>query len=127
MKAVRLDSDQASEVVSVLADAFTDYPVMTHVLGPKGQGDGRLARMIGFFVFRRIALGGPMFGVTEPDGRLAGAAVMTLPSEPEPSAEVLAERDRVWAELGTDCRDRHDGYGAIAKTVLNLPPHHHLN
>src|SRR6185436_496594 len=71
--------------------------------------------------------GGPMFGVTAADGQLAGAAVMTLPCEPEPTPEVITMRDRVWAALGLDSQQRHDAYGAVAKTLLNLPPHHHLN
>jgi GNAT superfamily N-acetyltransferase len=125
--AIRLAGADAPEVVDVLADAFTGYPVMTYVLGRDRADRDRLARLIGFFVFRRTRLGGPMFGVRSDDGRLAGAAVMTLPAEPEASPEVLAERARVWRVLGEDCRERHDAYGAAAKTVLISEPHHHLN
>ena len=127
MNAIRLHAEDGPQVVNVLTDSFRDYPVMRYVLGATGQDDGRLEKLIGFFVFRRIALGGPMIGVYGPDGRLAGAAVMTLPSEPEPSGEISAARERTWAELGADCRDRHDAYGAVTKTLWNLPPHHHLN
>jgi GNAT superfamily N-acetyltransferase len=51
----------------------------------------------------------------------------TRPPEPEPPAAVLQRRDDVWNSLGQDCRQRHDAYGALAKTVLVPEPHHHLN
>jgi GNAT superfamily N-acetyltransferase len=114
-------------VVAVLADAFSNYPVMRFVLGENGNTRPRLIELIGFFVYRRIRLGGPMFGVRDQSGALVGAAVMTLPAEPEPPADVLQRRDDVWNSLGHECRERHDVYGAHAKTVLVSEPHHHLN
>jgi ribosomal protein S18 acetylase RimI-like enzyme len=125
--AERLSDKDFESVVEVLADAFSNYPVMRFVLGTDGNTAPRLAEMIGFFVFRRLRLGGPMFGVRDQTGALVGAAVMTLPAEPEPSSEVLQKRDAVWNSLGQDCRERHDIYGAHAKTVLVAEPHHHLN
>ena len=125
--AERLAERDFRDVVDVLADAFSDYPVMRFVLGETGNTAPRLTELIGLFVFRRIQLGGPMFGVRDRTGALVGAAVMTLPLEPEPSAEVLQRRDEVWNALGHDCRERHDTYGAAAKTVLYAEPHHHLN
>lgn len=125
--AERLAEPDFGDVVGVLADAFSDYPVMRFVLGDTGNTAPRLTELIGLFVFRRIRLGGPMFGVRDKNGTLVGAAVMTLPAEPEPSAEVLQRRDEVWNSLGQDCRERHDAYGAAAKTVLFAEPHHHLN
>jgi ribosomal protein S18 acetylase RimI-like enzyme len=125
--AERLADNCFDDVVAVLADAFSNYPVMRFVLGPDGNTAPRLRELIGLFVFRRIRLGGPMFGVRDKTGALVGAAVMTLPGEPEPPADVLRKRDAVWRSLGEDCRDRHDAYGAAAKTVLISAPHHHLN
>jgi len=123
----RLSEKDFDEVVGVLADAFSNYPVMRFVLGPGGNTAPRLAQLIGFFVFRRIRLGGPMFGVRDEMAALVGAAVMTLPFEPQAPADVLQKRDEVWNSLGQDCRERHDIYGAHAKTVLVSEPHHHLN
>ena len=125
--AERLAEPDFREVVDVLADAFSDYPVMRYVLGESGNTMPRLTELIGLFVFRRIRLGGPMFGVRDKRGALVGAAVMTLPAEPDPSPEVLQRRDEVWNALGQECRERHDAYGAAAKTVLVAEPHHHLN
>lgn len=127
VRARHLSPSDASAVVDVLSDAFADYPVMRYVLGAAGAGNNRIQTLIGFFVFRRIQLGGPMLGIAGPDGQLAGAAVMTLPEEPEPSAAVLDARDRTWALLGDDCRERHDAYGAVAKQFLVTERHHHLN
>ena len=126
-QAERLSDASFDDVVGVLADAFSDYPVMRFVLGPDSNTAARLSELIGLFVFRRIRLGGPMFGVRDDAGALVGAAVMTLPGEPDPPAEVLQRRDDVWRSLGDDCRERHDAYGAAAKTVLITERHHHLN
>jgi len=123
----RLSAKDFDDVVDVLADAFSNYPVMRFVLGEGGSTTPRLTQLIGLFVFRRMRLDGPMFGVRDQTGALVGAAVMTLPGEPEPPADVLQRRDEVWNSLGQDCRERHDVYGAHAKTVLVSEPHHHLN
>jgi GNAT superfamily N-acetyltransferase len=125
--AERLSDKDFDDVVDVLADAFSNYPVMRFVLGEGGNTAPRLTQLIGFFVFRRMRLGGPMFGVRDKTGALVGAAVMTLPAEPEPPADVLQRHDDVWNSLGQDCRERHDIYGAHAKTVLVSEPHNHLN
>ncbi len=127
MTAARLPGSDISEVVDVLTDAFADYPVMRFVLGPDGSTPARLSRLIGLFVFRRARLGGPMFGLRGADGGLIGAAVMTLPAEPDSPADVLQLRDEVWQALGQDCRERHDAYSAVAKTLSVPEPHHHLN
>lgn len=123
----RLTAEHVADVVAVLADAFGDYPVMRFVLGPAGNTAPRMSKMIELFVYRRARLGGPMFGLRDGDGGLVGAAVMTLPVEPDPPADVLQLREQVWRELGQDCRERHDAYGAVAKTLLISEPHHHLN
>ena len=123
----RLGNRDVADVVEVLCDAFGNYPVMRFVLGADGYTPARLSRLIELFVYRRARLGGPMFGLRSGDGGLVGAAVMTLPVEPDAPADVLQLRDEIWLELGQDCRERHDVYGAVAKTVLIPEPHHHLN
>lgn len=127
MTAQRLPATAAPAVVDVLADAFASYPVMTFVLGPGGNTSSRLAELIGLFVKRRAMMGGPMFGVNDSGGRLAGAVVMTLPRETEPTDEVFRLRNETWQSLGEDCRVRYDAYGAAAKTVSVPEAHHHLN
>lgn len=123
----RLTPSRTSEIVSVLFDSFHDYPVMRYVVGPDGDVDERLRRLIDFFVFRRAWQGGPLLGVVD-NGDLVAAAVMTLPSEPQMPADVAERRDALWAELGDDARKRYEQYAAGASKALVVGrPHHHLN
>jgi GNAT superfamily N-acetyltransferase len=115
------------EILDVFCDAFADYPVMRYVLGPGGNTQPRLRELIGYFVLRRVRLGGPMFGVRAPDGTLAGAATMTVPVEPVAPPDLLAERDRVFEALGHDSRGRYDAYAKAATLFGSIGPHHHLN
>lgn len=46
--------DQAEDAVTVLCDAFYDYPVMRYVLRPSSEYDHRLRSLIGFFVAARV-------------------------------------------------------------------------
>jgi GNAT superfamily N-acetyltransferase len=123
----RLTDADVADVTDVLADAFSGYPVMRFVLGPQGDTQPRLTQLVHLFVYRRARLGGPLFGLRADDGRLVGAAVMTLPDEPEPPADVLQLREDVFQALGPECRARHEAYAAVAKTVLVSDRHHHLN
>lgn len=123
----RLAAHDVADVVDVLCDAFADYPVMRFVLGPGGNTRLRMARMVHLFVSRRVRLGGPMLGVGDDAGRLVGAAVMTLPIEPDPPADILALREETWKVLGQDALDRHEAYGTVARTLSVPEPHHHLN
>jgi GNAT superfamily N-acetyltransferase len=123
----RFPSARTSEIVSVLCDSFHDYPVMRYVVGPDGDIDERLRRLIDFFVFRRARQGGPLLGVVD-NGDLLAAAVMTLPSEPQMTADVAERGDALWVELGDDARKRYEQYAAGASKALVVGrPHHHLN
>jgi GNAT superfamily N-acetyltransferase len=116
------------DVVAVLADAFHDYPVMRFIVGPgHADYDRRLHELISFFVFRRMRQGGPMLGVRDAHGALVGAAVMTLPVEPEAPADVLARRAALWRDLGDDARTRYETYAHTTKPFMTERPHHHLN
>jgi hypothetical protein len=124
----RLSADRAPDVVSVLCDAFHDYPVMRYVVGtPHADYDRRLTELISFFVFRRLRNGGPLLGVSDERGQLVGAAVMTLPVEPDAPADVLARRDALWRDLGDDARVRYETYATATKPFMTDRPHHHLN
>lgn len=100
---------------------------MRYVVGPDGDIDERLRRLIDFFVFRRARQGGPLLGVVD-NGDLLAAAVMTLPSEPQMTADVAERGDALWVELGDDARKRYEQYAAGASKALVVGrPHHHLN
>lgn len=118
---------QLPDVIDVMADAFRDYPLMRFVLGPQGDVAGRTRRLVELFVTRRQRRAGPMLGVFDGQtGRLAAAAALTLPNEPDPPADLAAWVDSVWADLGPDELQRYTLY-AGTWPVLEPTPHHHLN
>jgi GNAT superfamily N-acetyltransferase len=127
-----LASDWLDQAIDVFSDAFRDYPVMRYValgdaLGePDGDADGRMRRLTRFFVTRRFARGGPLFGVFA-DGTLVGTAILTLPDEPPAPPEVaVIERD-AWRDLGDAARLRYDTYAQATKAFAIAAHHHHLN
>ena len=123
----RLAPDIQDEVVEVLADAFAEYPVMRFTVGADGDVAARERRLVRLFVTRRVRRGGPMLGVRGRDGSLVAAAVLTLPAEPEPPADVTQIAADAWRDLGDAARLRYDAYAAAASFFAALPPHHHLN
>lgn len=134
MRADRLSPAPVDEIVDVMADAFRGYPVMRFVVGSGGDAGevaARERRLVDLFVRRRIARGGPAFGVCERGQAggvdIAGAAVLTLPVEPDPPAEVAEMAAAAWRDLGDDARLRYEVYAAAASTVGVAEPHHHLN
>jgi len=132
MTVTTLSFDQLVEIVSVLSDAFQDYPVMRHVLGPDVPAGGapykvRLHRLVQLFVSARAYRDEPMMGVRDDAGALAAAAVMSLPHSSSPRPAFIALREAVWAELGADARSRYETYMQAANFFATSPPHHHLN
>jgi ribosomal protein S18 acetylase RimI-like enzyme len=122
----RLAAERHPEIARVLTDAFLHYPVMRLVSGPEPEAESRIAQFIGYFVYRRGALGGPLLGLFV-DGELVGAATMTLPEERAASPSLDAEREAMWTAIGPGARDRYELYAAVAKTFQAPKPHHHLN
>jgi GNAT superfamily N-acetyltransferase len=132
MSITALSFDNVVEIVSVMTDAFRDYPVMRWTLGPDAPGLGapfnvRLHRVVQLFVSGRAYRNEPMMGVRDARGALIAAAVMSLPSPAEPPPAFIALRESIWAELGADARARYDAYAAAASFFGALGPHHHLN
>ena len=132
MTVTTLSFDQLVEIVSVLSDAFQDYPVMRYVLGPDVPGVGapykvRLHRLVQLFVSGRAYRDEPMMGVRDTSGALVAAAVMSLPKSSTPLPAFIALREAIWAELGAEPRSRYDAYVAAANFFAAMPPHHHLN
>jgi hypothetical protein len=70
MQVTRLSTAQTEDAVSVLCDAFRDYPVMRYVLGSNGDYDRRLRTLIGFFVSARVYRDEPVLGIHDRDGTL---------------------------------------------------------
>ena len=132
MTVTTLSFDQLVEIVSVLSDAFQDYPVMRYVLGPDVPGLGapykvRLHRLVQLFASARAYRDEPMLGIRDGSGGLVAAAVMSLPKSSTPAPAFIALRESIWAELGAEARSRYDAYVAAANFFAAMPPHHHLN
>jgi len=132
MTVTTLAFDHVVEIVSVLSDAFHDYPVMRYVLGPDVPGSGapynvRLHRLVQLFVSNRAYRDEPLMGIRNDSGALVAAAVTTLPVSPHPRPAWIALRESIWAELGADARSRYDAYIAAAQFFGAVGPHHHLN
>src|SRR5215207_2531533 len=117
MTVMTLSFDNVVEVVSVMADAFHDYPVMQHILGPETPGASpypvRLHRLVQLFVSGRAYRREPMLGVRGENGMLVGAAVMTLPGSGDAPPAFVALRESIWAELGPEARQRYEAYAAV--------------
>jgi GNAT superfamily N-acetyltransferase len=127
MIVAQLSPAEAEEIVTVFCDAFHDYPVMRHVLGPAGRYDTRLRTLIGLFVNGRVFRNEPLLGIRDGAGRLTGAATMTLPESPDPPAALIAHRDAVWQELGQEARARYEAFTAATHRFAIGTRHHHLN
>jgi len=118
---------QADDAVAVLCEAFYQYPVMRHVLGPGGGYDRRLRTLIGFFVSARVLRDEPVLAVRDDAGGVVAAALVTLPGH-RPSPQALdARREAVWRELGAAERERYEAYGTAGRQFHIEQPHCHLN
>ena len=127
-----LSLDNVVEIVSVMADAFHDYPVMRFVLGAESPGAPpypvRLHRLVQLFVSARAYRGEPLMGVRDDGGALIGAAVMALlPGSADVPPAFIAASESLWAELGANARARYDTYASAANFFEDFGPHHHLN
>jgi GNAT superfamily N-acetyltransferase len=122
-----LPADQVGDAVTVLCDAFHDYPVMRYVLGPSNDYDRRLRTLIGFFVAARALRQELVLGVHDDRGSLAAVALVTLPGERDVPEALLLRREAVWRELGAVERRRYEAFGDAAGRFAVEAPHHHLN
>jgi GNAT superfamily N-acetyltransferase len=127
MLVTKLSSAQSEDVVTVLCDAFHDYPVMQYVLGAAGDYDRRLRTLIGFFVSARVYKDEPVLGVYDRSGTLSAAALLSLPDERGVPEALATRREQVWNELGTAERARYEAYGAACAQFTVASPHYHLN
>lgn len=120
-----LGREHVTDVVSVLAEAFHDYPVMRYVLGASDDYAERLDRLVTFFVMARVLRDESLLGVDGPDGLRAAALVSRPDAESPPELDAL--RERTWAELGDDARERYEIFGRATARTAVTEPHIHLN
>lgn len=123
-----LSRGETGQAVTVLCDAFYDYPVMRYVLGPSENGyDHRLRVLVDFFVSARGFRDEPVLGVHDEAGALAAVAIVSLPGE-RPAPEALAvRREEVWREIGAAEQQRYEAFGNACGQFALEAAHHHLN
>jgi GNAT superfamily N-acetyltransferase len=127
MLPTRLSASQLDDAVTVLCDAFHDYPVMRFVLGDSTVDyESRLRRLIGFFASARFLRDEPVLGVHRA-GNLVAVALITPPAqEPEPP-ELSSLLERTWEELGAAERARYEAFEEATDRFDIEAPHYHLN
>jgi GNAT superfamily N-acetyltransferase len=127
MTVAALSAAQADAAVTVLCEAFHDYPVMRHVLGPGRDYDRRLRTLIAFFVSARVLRAEPVLGIADNTGAMTAVALVTLPGERASPEQLAVRREAVWEELGAAERARYDAFGIASHRFTIDTPHYHLN
>ena len=132
MPVTALAFDNVVEIVSVISDAFRDYPVMRWVAGADAPAlgapyDVRLHRLVQLFVSARAYRNEPLMGVRDERRVLIAAAVMSFAPSADPPPTFIALRESIWAELGAEARGRADAYADASSFFGALGSHHHLN
>ena len=120
-----LGPEDVTEVISVLGDAFYDYPVMRYVLGSERDYAARLEKLITFFVRARVLRHEVLLGVRGSTGLLA-TALASYPTGASPP-ELNALRTETWGTLGDAARSRYETFGAVTSRFAVEPEHIHLN
>jgi len=128
-----LGVDRLDEAVDVLCEAFFDYPVMRYVIGATGPEYARhLKSLIGFFTEARFLRRDLVLAVPEGSGLVAVANLnrpgSLPPTDPGRRREDPVEgiRRRVWEQVGSQARERYEGYGRATARFDYPEPHFHL-
>ena len=121
-----LPTDRSDAVVTVLCDAFFEYPVMRYVLGDAPDYPTRLRTLVGLFVAARCQPRGLLLGAHATDGTMVAAAAIDLPGDRVLSPSFERRREATWAELGRDAQARYEAYGRASHEFDHGAHHHHL-
>ena len=127
MRLINIYKENITEVADAFCEAFYYYPVMQYVLGEKKDYDTRLRKLVTFFVSARALRKEPMLGIYNEENKLVAAAIVTLPGDILPPAELLKQRELLWTGLGSEEKARYDNYGIATSRLRPKEPHHHLN
>lgn len=121
-----LGPSDVPEVVSVLGEAFHDYPVMRYVLGEEPEYENRLGALVRFFVMARVLREEIMLGIS--GGRELVAAALVSRPDGRPTPRQLADlREETWTILGSEARARYETFGEAAGRFTVESDHLHLN
>ncbi len=118
--------DRSDTLLTVLCDAFFDYPVMRYVLGSAPDYPTRLHRLVRLFVAARCSPKGLLLGAHDAEGSMLAAAVIDLPGDRTLSPTFEAQREETWEALGRDAQRRYEAYGVASHEFDHGAHHHHL-
>lgn len=121
-----LAADDVPAVVSVLSEAFHDYPVMRFVLGNEPEYEARLRTLVTFFVMARLLRGELILGIAE-QGGLAAAALASRPGSLPTPRRLAKLREETWADLGAEAQGRYEAFGEVAGRFSVSVDRLHLN
>jgi GNAT superfamily N-acetyltransferase len=122
----KVGRDRFDEVVDVLSEAFYDYPVMRHVIGPVGRDYARRLRLlIGFFTEARFLRGDDVLAVSDQRSLVAVATI--VPPHSVASDALEKHRHRLWRELGSESRERYEDFGRGTDGFFEAYSHYHLS
>jgi GNAT superfamily N-acetyltransferase len=122
-----LSPDRINEAVSVLSDAFFNYPVMRFVIGQGGNAyPQRLHTLVHFFTAARFVRNDLVMGVTTDEDKIVAVANVNRPGERGSPSALDELREQVWRELGDAARSRYEAYGEATRRFVIDHPHYHL-
>ena len=121
-----LAEEDVSRVVTVLCDAFYEYPVMRYVLKDSDNYDKELNLLIHFFTMARILRKETIFGAFQ-KSELIAVALTSNPSNSLKIPQLIELRKQTWQKLGPGAKERYEKLGRIWMDLDKGVPNIHLN
>lgn len=123
----RLAPELRAAADRVLAQAFARYPVIRFVLDDPDPDPTRVARLVTLFTSNRWLRGHPVYVGRDDSGALAGVITLTPPGDHPTPADLPPLLERLWAELGTETRERYDTLREVWQRAAPTGPRWHVN
>lgn len=108
----------------VLEESFGAYPVMRYVLGDGQDYEGRIKRLMRYYVELRTLKDEPILACG-PRGAPSGVALIARPGPSRP--EVAALQAELWEDLGADAEARYAEFGESVAPFKVSRPHLYLS
>lgn len=121
-----IEQKEIEEVVDILCESFSEYPVMKFVLGETDDYEVKYRKLIRFFVQNRFLKNEYVFGVGAP-GNILGVTLISIPYKSSTSPELDALKVKIWDELGDEAKSRYELFGSQCGQFDVDTPQLHLN
>lgn len=122
----RIELEEIEEVVDILCESFSEYPVMKYVLGETDNYESKYRKLIHFFVQNRFLKNEYVFGVGTP-GSILGVTLISIPYKSSTTPELDALKVKIWDELGDEAKSRYELFGSTCSRFDVDTPQLHLN